>query len=160
MPSLSVPFMASHVSSLSTATAASFSLFYTTLLSSIFLYRISPLHPLAKHSGPFLAKVSKLWNVWVMVTEKNHLRYKALHAQYGPYVRIGMCILSIQYRFYKSESALAIKCIHVIINTLHHIGPNELSVTDVAAISSISLAQTECRKALVRFFLLHQKQTD
>lgn len=89
MPSISVPFVATHFS-LIAAIAVSFSIFYSTLISSIILYRISPFHPLYKYPGPFLAKISKFWNVWVMASGKNHVCYKNLHAKYGPYVRIGM----------------------------------------------------------------------
>lgn len=90
MPSISVPFVATHFSSFIAAIAVSFSIFYSTLISSIVLYRISPFHPLYKYPGPFLAKISKFWNVWVMASGKNHVCYKNLHAKYGPYVRIGM----------------------------------------------------------------------
>lgn len=82
--------MVTHFSSLAAAIVVSFSVFYLTLLSSIFIYRISPLHPLYKFPGPFFAKVTKLWNVRIMASGKNHIYYKNLHEKYGPYVRIGI----------------------------------------------------------------------
>ena len=40
-----------------------YAIFYTTLISSVVFYRLSPFHPLAKYPGPVLAKVSNLWFV-------------------------------------------------------------------------------------------------
>lgn len=152
MPSLSVPFMATHFSSLSTATVVSFSLFYATLLSSIFLYRISPFHPLARYPGPFLAKVSKFWNVWVMVTGE-----EPPPLQGAPCAIKAVCTNRYVLPFHAVplhtfESALAIKCscIYIIIDTLHHLCPNELSVTDVTSISSI-LGASGMQKGLSTF---------
>lgn len=68
-----------------------FTTFYSALLGSIVLYRISPFHPLAGYPGPILAKVTKLYAVRVMSTGKNHLYHKELHERYGPYVRVGRC---------------------------------------------------------------------
>ena len=42
-----------------------YAIFHSTLISSIVLYRLSPIHPLAKYPGPVLAKISKLWFVSV-----------------------------------------------------------------------------------------------
>ena len=121
MPAIPIPFLVQHHSNLVVTSAVSFSIFYTTLLSSITLYRVSPFHPLYKYPGPFLAKVSKLWNVRVMMTGKNYLVIKQLHAKYGPYVRIGKL-----YLLYSNSLSL-----------YDELGPNELSITDVNAISSV-----------------------
>lgn len=115
-------FMASHFTSLKIAAVVSFVVFYSTLVSSITLYRISPFHPLYKYPGPFSAKVTKLWNIWIMAGGKNHVCYKKLHDKYGPYVRIGSSSLFWRDRLSYERTEL---------------GPNELSVTDVTAIPSI-----------------------
>ena len=72
-----------------TALCISFAIFYSTLVSSIVIYRISPFHPLADYPGPFLAKISKFYGVYMMSTGKNHILHKKLHEKYGPYVRTG-----------------------------------------------------------------------
>lgn len=64
--------------------------FYASLLSSIVLYRLSPLHPLAKIPGPRLHKISKLWSVWICWKGRQHTEFKAMHDKYGPVVRTGM----------------------------------------------------------------------
>ena len=66
-----------------------FIVFYATLVISIVLYRVSPFHPLAKFPGPRLAKISQLWAAVVTSGGKRHKRFKKLHDQYGPYVRVG-----------------------------------------------------------------------
>ncbi|EJD01754.1 high nitrogen upregulated cytochrome P450 monooxygenase 1 [Fomitiporia mediterranea MF3/22] len=71
------------------AVLAGFSVFYSTLLSSIVLYRISPWHPLARYPGPFTAKISQFWLAYETATGRWHETLKDLHAKHGPYVRIG-----------------------------------------------------------------------
>ena len=63
--------------------------FFTTLVSSIVLYRVSPFHPLAHYQGPFPAKISKLWHIWKVWHGKQYLHIQALHNRYGDIVRIG-----------------------------------------------------------------------
>ncbi|GJJ08845.1 hypothetical protein Clacol_003064 [Clathrus columnatus] len=70
-------------------------LFASLLLFSIVLYRISPFHPLAKHPGPVICKVTKLWFAWLSYKGKSHLYFRELHKKYGPIVRIGPNELSI-----------------------------------------------------------------
>ncbi|KAI0699707.1 cytochrome P450 [Cytidiella melzeri] len=74
----------------------SFLLFWSTLLLSIVLYRLSPIHPLARYPGPIQAKVSKLWMAWVASSGKQHLYIQRLHDVYGDVVRIGPNELSIR----------------------------------------------------------------
>ena len=66
-----------------------FMIYYTMLISSIFIYRLSPWHPLANYPGPVLARISKLWGVIYMAKSKTHQKLKSLHEKYGPYVRVG-----------------------------------------------------------------------
>ncbi|KAH7915812.1 cytochrome P450 [Hygrophoropsis aurantiaca] len=70
-------------------------LFLTTLFASISVYRVSPIHPLAKYPGPLFCKVSQLWTVWVASGGKLHHYRRILHDVYGPIIRIGPNELSI-----------------------------------------------------------------
>ncbi|THH16440.1 hypothetical protein EW146_g4196 [Bondarzewia mesenterica] len=81
-----------------------FTSYYSLILLYTVIYRLSPLHPLAKYDGPVLGKVSKWWSSYICAGGKQHLYYKALHERYGDIVRVG---------------------------------PNELSLRDVAAIQSV-----------------------
>ncbi|KAI0050676.1 high nitrogen upregulated cytochrome P450 monooxygenase 2 [Auriscalpium vulgare] len=70
---------------------------HTTLVSILtVIYRISPLHPLARFPGPLPAKVSKLWMSYICAHGKQHIYYRRLHDQYGDFVRIGPNELSIR----------------------------------------------------------------
>ena len=84
-----------HVESFSTAFALAFVTFITTFLGSISLYRLSPLHPLAKYPGPTRCKLTKFWMAWVGFGGRPHIYYKTLHDKYGPVVRIGECVFDI-----------------------------------------------------------------
>ncbi|KAF9472668.1 high nitrogen upregulated cytochrome P450 monooxygenase 2 [Pholiota conissans] len=72
-----------------------YAIFLGALLSSIVVYRVSPLHPLAKYPGPTICKISKLWTAFVAYRGRLHLYHQALHAEYGPIVRVGPNELSI-----------------------------------------------------------------
>lgn len=63
--------------------------YFSILIGSIIAYRVSPFHPLAKYPGPLLAKLSKLWMVFVSSTGKQHEYYARLHERYGNIVRTG-----------------------------------------------------------------------
>ncbi|KZT08063.1 cytochrome P450 [Laetiporus sulphureus 93-53] len=69
--------------------------YYSALLSSIAVYRLSPLHPLYKYPGPIPCKLSKLWLVYIAYKGKQHEYFRRLHDQYGPIVRLGPNELSI-----------------------------------------------------------------
>ena len=66
-----------------------FSLFWTTLVTSILVYRASPWHPLAKYPGPLLCKLSKFHLAYISLGGKQYLYYYELHQKYGNVVRIG-----------------------------------------------------------------------
>ena len=63
--------------------------YWTIILSLQIIYRLSPLHPLAKFPGPVAAKISKLWMVFLIARKDVHLTVRKLHAKYGKVVRIG-----------------------------------------------------------------------
>ncbi|KAN0137395.1 Cytochrome P450 [Lactarius tabidus] len=60
------------------------------------LYRLSPLHPLAKYPGPVIARTSKWWGAYVGFRGDLHLYYQSLHDRYGDVVRVGPNELSIR----------------------------------------------------------------
>jgi len=92
----------------------SYLVYSVTLATSVVAYRISSLHPLSKHPGPLMCKMTKLWSVWVALKGDTHLYHKRLHDKYGPTVRIGM--------FFYSD------IFWVWISLFQ--GPNELSTVD------------------------------
>ncbi|EJD01469.1 cytochrome P450 [Fomitiporia mediterranea MF3/22] len=104
VPSICAFLLKAHLGSMIYAVPIACTVFYTTLITSVVLYRISPFHPLAGYPGPLLARITKLYGLAKMASGKNHEWYKKLHEKYGPYVRVG---------------------------------PNEVSVVDADAISSI-----------------------
>ena len=88
-PTLATVCVAQHMHAF-LAIASSFALFYIVLLSSIIIYRISPIHPLSQYPGPLLLKISKLSLAWVSTTGKQHIYVSDLHDKYGDAIRIGM----------------------------------------------------------------------
>ena len=116
--------------------------FYTSLASSIVIYRLSPFHPLARYPGPVLAKISKLWFVstrgcmpecsvltirlskaYLGWQGKQHVHYRNLHKKYGDVVRVGT--LSFATRT------------PVSLNPNPISGPNEIMLSDVSAIAPL-----------------------
>ena len=73
------------------APLVAFTTFYTTLSTSIALYRLSPWHPMARYPGPVLAKLSKAYMVYVGRRTKPYLWLQEQHNKYGDVVRIGVC---------------------------------------------------------------------
>lgn len=63
--------------------------FFAALFESIVLYR-TLFHPLRTFSGPFGAKISKIWHVYHIRNSQNHLFLDKLHRRYGTFVRTGM----------------------------------------------------------------------
>ena len=63
--------------------------YLATLVLSVFVYRISPVHPLARYPGPLGCKLSKFWMAFVSIPGFQHQYIKSLHEQYGDVVRIG-----------------------------------------------------------------------
>ncbi|KAJ4469256.1 cytochrome P450 [Lentinula aciculospora] len=95
-------------------------IFLGTLLSSVVIYRLSPLHPLYGYPGPVLLKISRFASFSILFTGKQHERYQQLHEKYGLYVRTGPNHLHIadakvisnimnSPRFLKSERYNAVK---------------------------------------------------
>ncbi|EGN94651.1 hypothetical protein SERLA73DRAFT_187691 [Serpula lacrymans var. lacrymans S7.3] len=79
-----------------TAIPVVFASHWALLLSYVLIYRLSPLHPLARFPGPLPNRISKLWMVWVNRKGGQWRHYYALHQRYGDVVRIGPNELSIR----------------------------------------------------------------
>ncbi len=68
--------------------------YFSGLLSSVVIYRISPTHPLAGYPGPPLWNVSSLVLAYISLRGDRHLVLERLHRKYGPFVRIGKRLCS------------------------------------------------------------------
>ena len=110
-----------HAGSTILAAVKVFGLFWSTLVTSILVYRVSPWHPLAKYPGPFLCKLSKFYLAYFSLDGTQYLYYYELHQKYGNVVRIGQS-----------------KHTPFIWQSFHHfVGPNELSIRDVESITPL-----------------------
>ncbi|PPR03076.1 hypothetical protein CVT24_012389 [Panaeolus cyanescens] len=87
---------APHSSSTINAISTVMGLFWATLATSIVAYRLSPWHPLAKHPGPLLYKISKFYAAFRAINGRQHIYYQQLHERYGDIVRVGPNELSIR----------------------------------------------------------------
>jgi hypothetical protein len=61
---------------------------------SVIIYRLT-FHPLAKYPGPFLAKITDIYLTYYAWKGSRHLAFHRAHVQYGPYVRLGPNLLSV-----------------------------------------------------------------
>ena len=74
-----------------------FATYLTTLVLSVLVYRISPIHPLARYPGPIGCKLSKFWLGFACIPGFQHQYIKSLHERYGDVVRIGASSFAIQF---------------------------------------------------------------
>ncbi|KAI1789718.1 high nitrogen upregulated cytochrome P450 monooxygenase 2 [Ganoderma leucocontextum] len=70
--------------------------YLSTLVTSVVLYRLSPVHPLASYPGPFWCRISKLWLATIAGTGKQSRWFAALHDKCGDIVRVGPNELSVR----------------------------------------------------------------
>ena len=89
VPALLTYLYRPHASSLLWAAVTVFSLFFTSLFTSIALYRVSPWHPLAKYPGPLICKLTQFHLATLSLRGKQHIYYAKLHEKYGDIVRVG-----------------------------------------------------------------------
>ncbi|OCH88034.1 cytochrome P450 [Obba rivulosa] len=73
-----------------------FTLFLAVLATSIVLYRLSPIHPLAHYPGPLPHKIMKLSFSWIVMQGQSHIYLQDLHECYRDIVRIGPNEVSIR----------------------------------------------------------------
>ena len=65
-------------------------LYWALILAFTALYRLSPLHPLAKYPGATPAKLSKIYSSYLTARGDIYREIKSWHDQYGDVVRIGL----------------------------------------------------------------------
>ena len=104
-----------HIISIDTA-------YLTALFSSITIYRLA-FHRTRHIPGPFWAKVSKAYGLWMARNTHYTDSLQALHNKYGDIVRIG---------------------------------PNEVSIAHVEALSAVHGPQSRCRKGTL-YWCIHYK---
>ena len=92
LPLVPASLLSHHIPSLLSCLFIAFAVFFTALFSSMTLYRISPLHPLAGNPGPLLWRVTKFSAAYYGAFGKYHIKLKQLHERYGPIVRIGTAL--------------------------------------------------------------------
>ena len=78
-----------HAGSIVQAAVKVFGLFWSTLTTSILVYRVSPWHPLAKYPGPLICKLTKIHFAYVSLGGKQFIYFSDLHKKFGDVVRIG-----------------------------------------------------------------------
>ena len=66
-----------------------FVVYYTTLLASIAIYRVSPFHPLARYPGPLLAKITRWYWTLIALRGRQHVETLRLLELYGDAIRVG-----------------------------------------------------------------------
>ncbi|KAG2128155.1 cytochrome P450 [Suillus cothurnatus] len=96
VPAILTTFFLPNASTITHAFSCVYLLYYSTVLVSVTVYRLSPWHPLARYPGPIPCRISKFWMVWVSRDGKQHIYYSRLHQTYGDVVRIGPNELSIR----------------------------------------------------------------
>ena len=106
--------------SLYVALPLAFTTYIGALIFFTLVYRLSPLHPLAKYPGPAIAKTSKWWAAYISAKGDSHRYYKQLHDRYGDVVRIGQ---------HQSPP--------FVMSTDPPSGPNELSICDASLIHTV-----------------------
>ena len=78
-------------SSVTRAFTLTFFEYWSTLLFSVAVYRLSPWHPLSRYPGPIMLRLSKLSMAWISRGGKRHVYTQDLHRRYGDIVRVGAC---------------------------------------------------------------------
>ncbi|KAK1231866.1 hypothetical protein PQX77_005003 [Marasmius sp. AFHP31] len=98
--------------------------FFSSLTTSIILYRMSPFHPLANIPGPMIFKITKFWRMYICWRGQQHFVVMDLHRRYGPIVRTGTSPIALFVSSMLRE---------LVINP----GPNDISVIDLASVKAV-----------------------
>lgn len=108
-----------------TASLAVFPTYLVSLAAFTILYRLSPLHPLARYPGPLSCKATKLRYAILSLSGRQHEFIHELHERYGDVVRIGTLAFGIAPACGGPTLTRGLK------------GPNELSIRDASAITTL-----------------------
>jgi hypothetical protein len=114
---------------------------FATLISGCLIWILYArlFHPFAEHPGPFLASVSRSWITWRVIRGDLEKSQRELHAKYGsPY--LASCCNSREAKLLNSTLAG-----HII-----RIAPNEVSISDPAAIKAIYSVNSGFTKVGIR----------
>ena len=80
------------------ALVGNFMTYLVSLVLSVLVYRVSPIHPLARYPGPIGCKISKFWLGIRSLSGFQHQYIRSMHERYGDVVRIGASCLSCSLR--------------------------------------------------------------
>lgn len=95
IPTMLIIHLSPLFSSVLVAVFCIYPLFLLALACSVILYRLSPVHPLAKFPGPILDRISMIRLFTIAAGGKRHEYFKKLHDTHGPFVRFGPNHISI-----------------------------------------------------------------
>ncbi|KZT11556.1 cytochrome P450 [Laetiporus sulphureus 93-53] len=95
VPAISAYMLRDSHTSITWTSLVAYLYYYAALLTSTVMYRLSPRHPMAKHPGPIMCKISKIWLTYIVTRGKLHIYLRQLHETYGPIVRIGPNEISV-----------------------------------------------------------------
>ncbi|KAL8868768.1 MAG: hypothetical protein Q9174_004766, partial [Haloplaca sp. 1 TL-2023] len=108
------------------------------LLGSMLIYRIF-FHPLRHFRGPFMASVSKFWNVAHVSRSKNYRLMEDMRRSYGDFVRTGVFCILCGFAEMDLSCGIENDCVQ---------GPNEVTLFAPEAVRALDGAGTKCTKAV------------
>lgn len=122
-------------------TALIFSVYLTSLFSSMVIYRLF-FHPLKGFPGPFLVKTSKLWHMFQIAGVNNFKWLDCIHKNYGDVVRTGecnaICNMCFGSKSWRSPSFAKVRS--------DQLGPNEITLFTPDALLALHGAGSNCKK--------------
>lgn len=135
---------ASPLSDIALRTSVETGIAYASTLALVTVaHRLSPWHPLASYPGPLMARATSLWLSHVSSTGKRYLILDALHARYGPFLRIG----KLFQLHYMRGSLIPTVC--RARYSVHQLSRGSFSLSQCREGKDVSIPGTPCRHVLV-----------